>query len=149
MAFTSPLNSSASPLSSFWHTSSMVVTQSMVGGLLDVKAKLGLWVNKLLSACDSGWLERLTTHLSFVLEPWFSGWSGSLTIWSCWSSDIWGFLARLFTFRSCPPVPPWWMFGRPPLFFWHNHSSLAICLCLTYDKGVSESLKKICGWHGV
>ena len=54
MALTSPLNSSASPFSSFWQISSMAVTYSMVGGLLDVMEKFGPWASNLDSASVSG-----------------------------------------------------------------------------------------------
>ena len=118
MALTAPLNESASHCSSFWQTSSMVVTHSIVGELLDVTAKLGLWANNFVSTSVNGWLDRFTTHLSLV----------SITD-SVFTSDVVVFVDG--EFRSVDSCLPCHMFGQTPLFLWHNHSSLVFCLFLT------------------
>ena len=84
-------------------------------------AKLGPWVRTLYSASVSGCPDRLTTHLLLIFGIVPSIFSLVVLL-----------EVETGTVVSSLPCPPSQMFEWPPLFLWHHHSSLDICLILTF-----------------
>ena len=83
-------------------------------------AKLGPWVRTVISASSKGCPDRLTTYLLLFLVSVPS------------LSSV--FDVNLCAFLSLLPCLPSLLFEWPPLFLWHNHSSFANCLILTFVK---------------